>query len=144
MDRKRSIALVVLLLVVAFLLGFFPQYLRARRIEQQLQESGQQLAQCRLQNELSQVRDLSSMMYFETTRKNYGVAGGYASQFFDRTQSVANTVQDAKLGNALREVLNSRDPVTAGLAQGDPGVLSELQAVLGKIFEATKASPAGK
>ena len=126
---------VAALLVVAFLAGFLPTYAKANRLENQLREA-------RREHSLAQLRDLSCLAYFQASQKDYGLAAGTSTRFFDRTREAAKQEPDASIGKPLEDLLNLRDKITAELAQGDPGVLSDLQALFVKTRLAT-GTPSG-
>ena len=123
---------VVALLVVAFLAGFLPTYAKANRLENELREA-------RREHSLAQLRDLSCLAYFQASQKDYGLAAGTSTRFFDRTREAAKQEPDASVGKPLEDLLSLRDKITAELAKGDPGVLSDLQALFVKTRLATGA-----
>lgn len=118
------------LLVVVFLIGFVPPYVRANRSESELEAARRQIDQL-------QLRDAIGHVYFEATRKNYGLAGTGASRFFNDVRQAASRAGDPARRASLEQVLDFRDTVTAGLAKGDPSVLDALQAVYVKTRDAT-------
>jgi hypothetical protein len=132
---KNKVLWIVLLLIIVFLAGLLPSYVKARRLENAL-------AGARREQTLAELRDLSSLAYFQANQKDYGLAGGTATRFFDRTQAAANQAPDAGARKPLEELLSLRDPITAGLAKGDPGVLGNLQDLFLKTRQVT-ASPSG-
>jgi hypothetical protein len=127
---KNKILVVAVLLVVVFLAGFLPSYAKANRLENELREA-------RGEHSLAQLRDLACLAYFQANQKDYGLAAGTSTRFFDRTREVANQSPEASLRKPLEDLLNLRDPITAELAKGDPGVLSDLQALFMKTRQAT-------
>lgn len=132
---KTKIIVVAVLLVVVFLAGFLPSYAKANRLENELREA-------RRGHSLAQLRDLACLAYFQASQKDYGLAAGTSTRFFDRTREVANEGPDPSVRKPLEELLSLRDPITAELAKGDPGVVSGLQALFVKTREAT-AIPTG-
>ncbi|MGB8986724.1 MAG: hypothetical protein WCC37_08990 [Candidatus Sulfotelmatobacter sp.] len=128
---RNNIVLWLCLLVVGFLVGFVPEYLRARRFEQEVATSTTQLETC-------QLRDEATLMYLEAMQRNYGTSGDDASRFFDQTQRLANSTKDAALRDVLREILGLRDQITADLAKGNATVVSEMQPLLLKLEQGTK------
>lgn len=132
---KKNIIVVVVLLVVVFLAGFLPGYVKTHRLENELREA-------RREQSLGQLRDLVSLAYFQANQKDYGLAAGTATRFFDRTQDAVSLAADASARKPLADLLSLRDPVTAALAKGDPGVLGDLQALYLKTCQAT-AVPSG-
>jgi hypothetical protein len=100
--------------------------------------SAAQLEACQLSEQLSQLRDSGTLMYLEATQKNYGTSGDDAGRFFDQAQRLANGTQDEAFRNVLREILATRDQITANLAKGDAAVVSEMQPILSKVEQGTK------
>jgi hypothetical protein len=135
---RNRLVLWLVLLVAGFLAGFIPQYLKAERSSAELSNTKQQLASCRAETRLSQLRDTAAMMYLEATRKNYGTAEEHSRRFFDQVQQATTQTADPAVKKALDDVLKLRDPITAALAKGDPAVLSDLQLVLTNIEAGTK------
>jgi hypothetical protein len=135
---RNRLILWLVLLVAGFLAGFIPQYLKAQRSNAELSNTKQQLASCRVETQLSQLRDTATMMYLEATRKNYGIAEEHSRRFFDQVQQATTQTADPAVRKTLDDVLKLRDPITAALAKGDPAVLSDLQLVLTNIEAGTK------
>jgi len=127
---KKNILWILLLLIIVFLAGFLPSYVKAHRLENAL-------AGARREQTLAELRDLSSLAYFQANQKDYGLASGTSTRFFDRTRQAADQAPDASARQSLEVLLNLRDPITAELAKGDPGVLSDLQALFVKTRQAT-------
>ena len=135
---RPKVVLWFLLLLVGFLFGFILQYSRLLRVQKELSNSTRQLKSCQSSQQLSQLRDTATMMYLEVVQKNYGKAGEYSSQVFDKAQQIANSTKDSALRNLLREATATRDQVTADLAKGDAAALSEVQLVLSKLEQTAK------
>jgi len=72
-------------------------------------------------------------MYLEVAQRNYGKAGEYSKNFFDEAQRIASSTDDPTLRKLLVDTLATRDQITADLAKGDGGVVSEVQSVLIKL-----------
>jgi len=49
-----------------------------------------------------------------------------------------SSTEDPALANLLRDILPSRDQITADLAKGDAGALSEIQLVVSKVEQTAK------
>ena len=127
--RNWTIAGLVALLVV-FLVSFLPQYVKASRLSGELRAARQEYSK-------GQLRDLASVMYFQATQKNYGLATATSSRFFNRAREVAGETSDSASRKAIEDLAGFRDKVTAGLAKGDPAVLNDLQALFVKTRQAT-------
>jgi hypothetical protein len=128
----NKIIVVDVLLVVVFLLGFVPQYLKASRLETELRQSHEAHAGADL-------RDLIGLAYLQSNQKNYGLAAATTGQYFNRVREVANGTQDASRRKALEDLLAPRDRITAELAKGDAAVIGDLQ----DLFVKTRAATAG-
>jgi hypothetical protein len=128
----------VVLLVGGFLAGFIPQYLKGRELQKQLENPQKMIAALELQVQMSELRDLSSLMLLELSRQNYGLAREYSNQYYDRLNDVANKVEDSNLKKALEELATSRDALTTSLATGSPTSLTESQPIVLRTFEVTR------
>ena len=135
---RHKLVLWFLLVLVGFLIGFILQYSTLQRVQQELSASTKQLGSCQSSQQLSQLRDTATMMYLEAVQKNYGKAGEYAKEVFDQAQQIASSTEDPALRNLLRDILATRDQITADLAKGDAVALSDTQAVLSKLEQTAK------
>jgi hypothetical protein len=135
---RHKLVVWFLLLLAGFLIGFILPYSRLQRVQQELSASTKQLQSCQSSQQLSQLRDTATMMYLEAVQKNYGKAGEYSRQVFDRAQQIASSTEDSALRNLLRDTLGTRDQVTADLAKGDTAALSEIQLALSKLEQTAK------
>jgi hypothetical protein len=133
MHMKNKIIVVALGLVAAFLIGFVPQYIKANRTAMELRQAYDKIAEADL-------RDLISLTYFQANQKNYGLAAATASRFFSRCRGVADHVPDVSHRKDLEQLVALRDRVTAKLAKGDAAVMSDLQELFDKTWQATQAS----
>jgi hypothetical protein len=135
---RHKLVLWFLLVLAGFLIGFILQYSTLQRVQQELSASTKQLGSCQSSQQLSQLRDTATMMYLEAVQKNYGKAGEYAKEVFDQAQQIASSTADPALRNLLRDILATRDQITADLAKGDAVALSDTQAVLSKLEQTAK------
>ena len=126
---KNRIIVVIILLIIVFLVGFVPQYIKVKRLENDLSVARQE-------NALAQLRDLAGLVFVQASQKNYGLAAGTSKQFFSRTREVANRAPDASRRKALEDLLASQDKITAELAKGDPEALGDLQVLFEKTRQA--------
>src|SRR5690349_3413355 len=115
---KNRIIIAAVVLVAVFLAGFLPSYLRANRLESEVQSSRQEIAGASL-------RDLIALAYVQATQKNFGLAAESASHFFNRTREVAAEAPDSARRQALEALTASRDKVTAELAKADPAAIGD-------------------
>lgn len=126
---RNKFLLVAVLVVAAFLAGFLPQYVSAQR-------AAGQLRQARQENAYAELRDLAALAFVQASQKNYGLAAGTASRFFNRTREAANQMPSGERA-ALQALLAPRDRITAELAKGDAAALGDLQDLYLKARQAT-------
>ena len=126
--KNRTIVIIVPLIIV-FLAGFIPQYVRVKRMEHDLSVAKQE-------NALDPLRDLSDIAFVYASQNNYGLAAGTSKQFFSRAREAANGAPNAKGRKALEDLLASQDRITAELAKGDPEALGDLQVLFEKTHQA--------
>jgi hypothetical protein len=126
---KNRIIVVIILLIIAFLAGFVPQYIKVERLENELSVARQE-------NALAQLRDLAGLAFVQASQKNYGLSAETAKQFFSHTRDAANQAPDASGRKALEDLLASKDRITTELAKGDPEALGDLQVLFEKTRQA--------
>jgi len=119
----------VIVFAVGLLIGFVPQYWKARGAREEL-------TSCHTRADLAKVQQSAALTYVAATQLNYGLASGYAQVFFANAQSVQATTPDAAIKDALTQVLAARDKITADLAKGSPEVVGELQPLILKLEQA--------
>lgn len=127
---KNRIIVVIILLIIVFLAGFVPQYLKVKRLENELSVA-------RRENSVAELRDLAGLAFVQASQKNYGLAAGTSQQFYSRTREAANQAPDASGRKALEDLLASQDKIAAELAKGDPEVLGDLQVLFQKTRQAS-------
>jgi len=127
---KNRVIVAAICFVVVFLVGFAPQYSKARRLENELRKM-------RLDYAGAELRDLAGLAYIQATQKNFGLAQDTVKQFFDRAGDVANQMTDAKGRKALEDLMTFRERVVAELAKADPSAVGDLQDLFMKSRQAT-------
>lgn len=112
MDRNRQIAIAVGIALVAFLLGFVPQWMRANR-------TGDQLDQARLELQMSRTQGKIGAALTEALRSNYERARQLMTEVYAELQSASPRLE----GTQKREVdavLAGRDEIITLLARAAP------------------------
>ncbi len=118
------------LLVVAFLLGFIPQYVKARHLDTELHAAEQKAAGAEL-------RDLAAQAYLDASQKNYGLAADSSGRFFERAREAANHATDPARKSALQGLQAPHDKVMSELAKADPTVITDLADLFTRARQAT-------
>jgi hypothetical protein len=121
MIRRAGIYAAVLLVV--FLLGFIPMWLKARQYASSLAETEHQLSLARMQNNLASA-------VIDARRGEYEPARQTASQFFTSLREEADKGDASVLTPAQREgmkpLFNQRDEIITSLARSDPASADRL------------------
>ena len=127
---KTTVIVVGALIITAFLAGFIPSSVKARRVENELR-------QVREENRMVQLRDLAGLAYLQASQKNYGLAAGTCTGFFQHIREAANQARRSGSRETLEGLLAGQERITAELAKGDAAVLSDLETLSAKTREAT-------
>lgn len=142
MNRRAVLITGAVFLLAAFLLGFVPQYIQRGEVENQLDSTREQLVVEGQKVQLDEIGLLIGDVYLETNLKNYGIAGQYATTFFDRVRAMQNQTQNSSLHTFFQAALSKRDAVIGGLAKGDPSTVGTIQDLLQQTLQVTQTAPA--
>jgi hypothetical protein len=114
--RLRCFILYVVLLLVAFLIGFVPMWLKSRECSSSLAEAKRQSSLARMENSLASAA-------IDARRGDYETARQAASDFFTSLRTEFNRGVDSALSQAeitsLQPPLSRRDEIVTLLARGD-------------------------
>ncbi len=128
--KKIMIPLGMLLLVAAYLAGFWPGYNQNQALTARLASVESELTAVRAERAvaglLGELLSLSQLV----SRQDFGQAQVTSSRFFDGVRAEAGGNAEPRFRTALAGVLQLRDPVTAGLTRADPSTgatLTEIQ-----------------
>src|SRR5215467_13491429 len=83
---KNRVIIASVILVGVFLVGFIPQYVKANRLDTELQ-------QAREANVAAELRDLIGLAYVQANQKNYGLVAATTTRFFNRVRDAATRRQ---------------------------------------------------
>lgn len=112
MDRKRLIAIAVGIAVLAFLLGFLPQWTRANRLSERLGEARHELRMARVEGQIGAALT-------ESLRSNYERARQLMTEVFATLQSAAPRLEGAQR-REVDAILAQRDEIVTLLARAAP------------------------
>jgi hypothetical protein len=131
----RRLIIYAVLLLVGFLLGFVPMWLKYRESTASLSEAEQQLNPARRQNTLASA-------VIDGRRGDYEPARQAASDFFNSLRAETDRGNESTLSQAQREgvqaLFKQRDEIITLLARGDPAAadrLSDLYVSYRKIMK---------
>jgi hypothetical protein len=141
--RSRVIAAAgLLIIVVAFLAGFWPE--RQRRValdaenaslRARVESLDDHARLARLHGQLLNLTDAIAEM-------NYGQAQTLSSRLFDNVRNEASRTRNRDYRAMLETMLAIRDEITAALAKGDPAALEPLRRTERQLRQTLAASPA--
>ena len=130
----RRVGIYAAVLLVVFLLGFIPMWLKARQCASGLAETERQLSLAQLQNNLAAA-------VIDARRGDYEPARQAASQFFTALRAEADrgtaSVLKAPQREGVETLFTRRDEIITLLARSDPASadrLSDLYASYRKIM----------
>jgi hypothetical protein len=135
LDRPKLIGLAVLAALVVFLLGFLPQWSRARGLSRELESTRQELRVSQLEGQLGAALT-------ESLRSNYERSRQLMASFFSGLQAAAPNVEDAGKRREMESVLAQRDEIITLLSRAQPESTQRLM-LLYTTFHAA-AAPADR
>ena len=113
MERKQLIGLGVLAALVVFLLGFLPQWSRAKSRGEELERTRTELRLARLEGRLGAALT-------ESLRSNYEKSRQLMADFFTELQTSMGEVENARQHDALHAILGQRDEIITLLSRAQP------------------------
>ena len=145
--RRAVVIIGLLLIVAAYVFGFWPQYQDARQARMELQSVTRQLNQARAELGLCVLQQRLLAVIQQASAKNYGDAATLSTQFFNQASEESQRQIDPSVKAKLSSILKQRDAVTSDLAKADPASLDALQGIEGTVFalvdQALKGTGAG-
>lgn len=132
---KRAVVIIGLLLIVAaYVFGFWPQYQDARQARAELQSVTRQLNQAQANLGLCALQQRLLALLQQASAKNYGEAATLSTQFFNQVNKEAQSQTDPTVKGKLSSILKQRDVVTSDLAKADPASVNVLNGIEGTLF----------
>ena len=135
MNAKWKVIAGAAVVLAVFLAGFVPQFLDKRRLMTELEDTRTTLSTAQLQIEIDEIRSLAGRMLLEASRQNYGAASTHSTEYFNKVRDLAGETENASLKTALSALLDVRDSISSGLAQGKPTIIPELQSLLQRTYD---------
>ena len=116
----------VVVLLGAFLAGYWPQHAQVTRLENEVSTLRNRTADLEARNRVAALLGDLLNLSDAVRRKDYGQAQQLSSPFFDRVR--AETLSPVpSLAASMSSVLSARDAVTSDLARGDGNVAAPLR-----------------
>lgn len=142
--KRAAIIIGIVLIGIAYLLGFWQEYQKLQRSQNRLRIVTTQLSNAEAQTSLYRLQHELLAVVRETNQKNYGQASTSATKFFDSLRDDLPQQTDPKVKKVLQSMLQQRDAVIAALAKGDPSALGLLQPMETTMFQTIDNLMAGK
>jgi hypothetical protein len=133
---KRVVAgVIVVLAVVAYVAGYWPEYQQRRAVETELaavrSERDELDGQVRVARLLGQLLNVTEAV----AALNFGQAQTLSSTFFDEVRAEAARTESADVRATLEAIHQNRDTVTSALARGDADVMGTLRSMQVRLRE---------
>ena len=130
MTTKTKVFGTLVLLLTVFLLGFVPQYIAKRSMQEHVQELTATTSSLQRSLQLSDLQGIAGMMLVEVSRQNYGLASEHSSRYFLKLGALLDEMPETELKTALEQLASERDSITASLAQADTTSANKVQELL--------------
>jgi hypothetical protein len=116
--RRLGFILLAALLVVVYVIGYWPQHSQLQKTESKLQSVSFQLADAQARLQIYSLSDRLVRLIDKVEEKNFGDAQKFSSEFYDQVRAEITQTNDENRKSVLQSILNKRDAVTAGLTNG--------------------------
>ncbi len=125
--KRILVAVVVLLIGIAYLIGFVPERQRRLELEGEVASLQARVADAEARGRVCELYARAHGLIDVVAQHNYGLAVQSSTAFFDgvRTESSRTNLPAARA--ALQAVLGMRDSVTRTLTNSDPVSLDQLR-----------------
>jgi hypothetical protein len=133
--RKILLLVIVVLVIWAFLLGYWPQHKQALAIEQENTQLKNQLAGAEALGRVARLENQLLVLIEQTEGQNYGEAQKLSNSFFDDVHKEIDRNKGAAYISKLEAIQARRDAITAGLARAEAPTLGALRQSLTEMRE---------
>ena len=128
-SKVRTISIIAGLLVVAFLIGFVPQWLRGRSLQSELTVATHEVAMLDMGGRLAAA-------LAESQRGNYERARQLMADFFKDLEAGMSGLEDPAQRQALNAIMSERDEIITQLSRAEPEATSRLNLMYTRYFAA--------
>lgn len=142
--KRAAIIIGIVLIGIAYVVGFWPEYQKVQSTQNQLKAVTTELSNAQAQTGLYRLQHQLLAVVRETNQKNYGEASKSATKFFDSVREQLPRQNNPKVKKTLQSMLQERDAVISALAKGDPSALTLLQPMENSMFQTISNLMAGE
>jgi septal ring factor EnvC (AmiA/AmiB activator) len=136
MTRNQWIGAAAAAVVLAFLIGFFVSWSRARTLDRQLGESRTELEATRFELELYQTQGRLGAALAEAQRSNYERVRQLMTQVFSELDASRDRIADPERRQAAELILAQRDEIITQLSRAEPESVQRLMLLYTRMFAA--------
>lgn len=134
--KRHTVIIAVVVLLVTFLAGFWPQRQRAAALSTEVETLRARVADLEARTRGAELLGALLHLSDAAARRDFGQAQRLSTVFFDQIRSEAAASAVPALRSGLPDVLAERDAVTAALASPDERVAARLQQLQVKLRSA--------
>lgn len=131
--KKVILILGMVLLVAAYLGGYWPQRQKVQEAQKNSEQATQQLAAAQTVVHIARLENDLVALVDQTQNQNYGEAQKLSSRFFDDLRAELDRFPNAPYRSTLETIFSRRDAVTAGLTRADAATIGPLRQSLNEI-----------
>jgi hypothetical protein len=133
--RKIVLLVIVVLVIWAFLLGYWPLHKQVQAIEQENVQLKQDLSASQALGRIARLQNQLLVLIEQTEGQNYGEAQKFSNSFFDDLRKEIDRDKGAPYVPKLEAILARRDAITAGLARAEAPTIGALRQSLTELRE---------
>ncbi len=125
--RRFLLLIVVVLVIWAFMLGYWPLRKQVQAIEQENIQLKTELASSQALGRVARLQNELLVLIEQTEGQNYGEAQKLSNTFFDEVRKEIDRDKGTPYVSKLEAILARRDAVTAGLARAEAPTVGALR-----------------
>jgi len=125
--RKIMLLVVLVLIIAAYLIGYWPEHKELAETQKTNDVLKQQLASAQAVGRLARLENELLLLIEQTESQNYGEAQKQSAAFFDDVRKEIDADKSAPYVPKLEAILARRDAVTAGLAKAEAPTVAVLK-----------------
>ena len=131
--KRLVLILGLVLLVAAYIGGYWPQRQKLQEAEKNSAQASQQLASAQTVVHVARLENDLVALVDQTQNQNYGEAQKLSSRFFDDLRAELDRSPNAPYRQSLETIFTRRDAVTSGLTRADAATIGALRQSLNEI-----------
>ena len=131
--KKLLLILGMVLLVAAYVGGYWPQRQKLQEAQKNNAQAAQQLTSAQAVVHITRLENDLVALVDQTQSQNYGEAQKLSSHFFDDLRAELDRSPNAPYRSTLETIFARRDAVTSGLTRADAATIGPLRQSLNEV-----------